>query len=74
MCNVSIKMNDKNGLLKVRKNSITNSAYFVSLDTSYFSSYRFCLNIRTNYFFTPLLQGKIDNTYQENNLHIVSNK
>ena len=58
-------------LFKAHKDYISNSTYFVSLSTSYFSSHRISLNVRTDYFFTLFFEIKPDNTKQENYLHIV---
>ena len=43
-------------------------SYFV------FQSKRIFLNVCTNYFYTPLLERKMDNTWQENYLHAIRNQ
>ena len=56
-------------LLKVRTDYIPNSPPFVSLAISYFSSNIISLNVRTNYFCTPLFEVKTV-IYNKKNMYI----
>ena len=60
-------------LLRIRTNYITNADSIVSLDISYLSLNIFCSNVSTNYFCTPFLEVKTDNTQKEDSLHILHN-
>ena len=55
----------------VSTNLIPISDSFVSLTTLYFSSNRFFKIVCMNYFCTPLLKVKTENTQQENHLYII---
>ena len=62
LCDVRTKrVHETDFILMLRTNSIPNYYSFVSLSTLYFSSNRFCSNVRTNYFCTPLFEAKTEN-------------